>query len=127
MAALSLDQSFHGPDRDYAVTLVRTVCRLARSPSYLDDLRADLRKNGMSLQVGLVGWIAALSCQSPAGGSMRPSARCYPSYPQLGRSMRSAKMPAAKRRKDCAAKEGEPAPDSARIVGKLAATQSGFR
>ncbi len=33
--------------------------------------------------------------------------------------MRSAKMPAAKRRKDCAAKEGEPAPDSARFVGKL--------
>jgi len=93
----------------------------------LDDLRADLRKNGMSLQVGLVGWIAALSCQSHAGGIMRPAARCYPSYPQLGRSMRSAKMPAAKRRKDCAAKEGEPAPDSARIVGKLAATQSGFR
>ncbi len=40
-------ESIQGPDFDYAVTLVRTVCRLAGSPSYLDDLRTSLRRRGV--------------------------------------------------------------------------------
>ncbi|HYU69092.1 MAG TPA: hypothetical protein VEL09_07135, partial [Burkholderiales bacterium] len=46
--ASSIDlESIQGPDFDYAVTLVRTVCRLAGSPSYLDDLRTSLRRRGV--------------------------------------------------------------------------------
>ena len=31
---------------DYGVNVVHSVCRLAGVPSYLDDLRADLRESG---------------------------------------------------------------------------------
>jgi hypothetical protein len=34
-------------DYEYAVNLVHSICCLAGVPSYVDDLRADLRKNGV--------------------------------------------------------------------------------
>jgi hypothetical protein len=34
-------------DYEYAVNLVHSICCLAGVPSYLDDLRADLRDNGV--------------------------------------------------------------------------------
>jgi hypothetical protein len=40
----------HNPenhDYEYAVNLVHSICCLAGVPSYLDDLRADLRGNGV--------------------------------------------------------------------------------
>jgi hypothetical protein len=35
-------------DFDYAIAVVRTVCELAGVPSYVDDLRTDLRTNGVT-------------------------------------------------------------------------------
>jgi hypothetical protein len=34
-------------DYDYAVSLVHAICGLAGVPSYVDDLRANLRENGV--------------------------------------------------------------------------------
>jgi hypothetical protein len=38
-------------DYEYAVSLVHSICCLAGVPSYLDDLRADLRDNGVLVAV----------------------------------------------------------------------------
>jgi hypothetical protein len=38
-------------DYEYAVNLVHSICCLAGVPSYLDDLRADLRDNGVVVAV----------------------------------------------------------------------------
>jgi hypothetical protein len=43
---MSLD-SVESTARDYAINLVHTICCLAGNPSCLDDLRADLRHNGV--------------------------------------------------------------------------------
>ncbi len=48
---LGLDLNLNSADRNYAVNLVRATCRLAGSPSYLDDLRTDLRNRGVAKAV----------------------------------------------------------------------------
>src|SRR6266576_3283818 len=48
---LGLDLNLNSADRNYAVNLVRATCRIAGSPSYLDDLRTDLRNRGVAKAV----------------------------------------------------------------------------
>ena len=53
-------------DFDYAIAVVRTVCELAGVPSYVDDLRTDLRTNGVTAAVTnhdtphLFGWLMSI-------------------------------------------------------------------
>jgi hypothetical protein len=53
-------------DYDYAVSLVHSICCLAGVPSYVDDLRADLRENGVLAAVTdhdtprLFGWLMSI-------------------------------------------------------------------
>jgi hypothetical protein len=44
---MSLHDVFTGPNRDYAVNLIRTICALAGPSSIIDDARADLRDHGV--------------------------------------------------------------------------------
>ncbi len=53
-------------DYDHAIRVVRTVCELAGLPSYVDDLRADLRTNAVTAAVTnhdtprLFGWLMSI-------------------------------------------------------------------
>jgi hypothetical protein len=53
-------------DYDYAIAVVRTVCEFAGVPSYVDDLRADLRESGVIAAVArhdtqhLFNWLMSI-------------------------------------------------------------------
>ena len=62
---------------DYSVEIVRAVCALAGIPSYVDDLRAQLRANGVIAAVNnhdtprLFDWLGGSNCLSFFGRTRR--------------------------------------------------------